>query len=43
MTTMGFISESTGKSREKVENMWSDYSDNTGAFQNIENIEISDI
>ena len=23
--------------------MWSDYSDNTGAFQNIENIEISDI
>ena len=34
MTNTGLRSESTGNNYNKVENMWIDYSDDTGAFPN---------
>ena len=32
MSNMGLKSECTGKNCKKVENMWNDLSDDTGAF-----------
>ena len=40
---MGLKPESTGKNYKKVENMWNDWSDDTGAFPKINNAEKNDI
>ena len=43
MSNMGIISDSTGNSYEKVKNMWSGFSDDTGAFPKLNNMERNDI
>ena len=43
MTAMGLILESTGKIYNKVEKMWSDFSDDSREFPNLNKTEISDI
>ena len=42
MTNMGLISESTGNNYKKVENMWSDLSDVTRSFTNINKTDRND-
>ena len=43
MSNMVFKSESTGNNYKKSENMWNDWSDNTGAFTKLNNMEKNDI
>ena len=43
MTNTGIRSEPTEKSYNKVENMWSDFSDETGSFPKLKKMERSDI
>ena len=40
---MGLKSESTGGKYKKMENIWNAYSDNTGAFPELNNIDKNDI
>ena len=43
MTNMALISESTGNNCNKVEDIWSDLSDKTGVFPNLNYMDGSDI
>ena len=40
---MGFKSEPIGKNYKKVENMWNNFSDDTGAFPKLKKMEENDI
>ena len=43
MTNVGIRSKSTGNSYKIMEKMWSDFSQDTGSFPNMNNMERSDI
>ena len=43
MSNMGLKSESTGNKYKKSEKMLNDFSDDTGAFRNLNKMEINDI
>ena len=40
---MGFKSDSTGKNYKKVEKMWNSFSDDTGGFTKLNNMDNNDI
>ena len=43
MSSMGLRLESTKKNYKRVKNMWNDFSDNTGAFPKLNNMENNNI